>query len=66
MLMDEVQSKIAKQFRRLETALEQVDVRQLGKRDLEEIEMATNKLLAEFRSLYRQGQLKDIHDGLLH
>ena len=64
--LDEIQPEIVKQFRRLEAALEEVDVNQLRSRDLEEIEMATNKLLDEFRSLYRQGKLKSIYDGLLH
>ncbi len=64
--MDEVQPEIAQQFRRLEAALDQVDVTQLRNRDLEKIEMATNKLLSEFRSLYRQGKLRNIHDGLVH
>jgi site-specific recombinase len=66
LLMDEVQPEIAQQFRRLEVALDQVDVTQLRNRDLEKIEMATNKLLAEFRSLYRQGKLRNIHDGPVH
>ncbi len=64
--MDEVQPEITQQFRRLEAALEQVDVTQLRNRDLEKIEMATNKLLDEFRSLYRQGKLKNIYDGPVH
>ena len=63
---DEVQPEIAEQFHRLESALNQVDVSQLGNRDIEKIEMATNKLLEEFRSLYRQGKLKNIHDGPVH
>jgi hypothetical protein len=42
--MDEVQPEIAEQFRRLEAALEEVDVTQLKNSDLEKIEMATNKL----------------------
>ncbi len=66
LLMDEVQPEIAQQFRRLEAALDQVDVTQLGNRDLEKIEMATNKLLSEFRSLYHQGKLRNIHDGPVH
>ncbi len=66
LLMDEVQPEITQQFRRLEAALEQVDVTQLRNRDLEKIEMATNKLLDEFRSLYRQGKLKNIYDGPVH
>ena len=66
MVMDEVQPQIAGQFRRLAAALEQVDVQQLRKGDLEEIETATNNLLEEFRSLYRQGKLKSIYEGLLH
>ena len=33
---------------------------------LEKIEMATNRLLDEFRSLYRQGKLKSIHNGPVH
>ncbi len=66
LLMDEVQPEMVNQFRRLETALEQVDVTQLGNRDLEDIETATDKLLGDFRSLYRQGKLKNIYDGLLH
>ena len=66
LLMDEVQPEIVDQFQRLEAALEQVDVTQLRNRDLEDIEMATDKLLGEFRSLYRQGKLKNIYDGLLH
>jgi len=57
---------MAEQFRQLEASLEQVDVSRLKNRDLQEIEMATNKLLGEFRSLYRQGKLKNIYDGLLH
>jgi hypothetical protein len=64
--MDEVQPEIAEQFRRLEAALEEVDVTQLKNSDLEKIEMATNKLLGEFRSLYSQGKLKNIYDGLVH
>ena len=66
LLMDEIQPEIVKQFRRLEAALEEVDVNQLRSRDLEEIEIATNNLLDEFRCLYRQGKLKSIYDGLLH
>ena len=66
LLIDEVQPEIAKQFRRLEAALEQVDVAQLRSRDLEKIEKATNRLLDEFRSLYRRGKLKNIHDGFVH
>ncbi len=64
--MDAIQPEIVDQFQRLEVALEQVDVTQLRNRDLEDIEMATDKLLGEFRSLYRQGKLKNIYDGLLH
>ena len=66
LLMDEVQPEIVNQFQRLEAALEQVDVTQLRNRDLEDIETATDKLLGEFRSLYRQGKLKNIYNGLLH
>ena len=65
-LKDEIQPEIAEQFRRLEEALEQVDVNQLGNRDIEKIEMATNKLLDEFRSLYRQGKLRNIYEGPVH
>jgi len=64
--MGEVQPEMAEQFRQLEASLERVDVTRLKNRDLQEIEMATNKLLGEFRSLYRQGKLKNIYDGLLH
>jgi hypothetical protein len=64
--MGEVQPEMAEQFRQLEASLEQVDVTRLKNRDLHEIEMATNKLLGEFRSLYHQGKLKNIYDGLLH
>jgi hypothetical protein len=66
LLIDEVQPEIAQQFHRLETALDEVDAALLNQRDLERIEVATNKLLAEFRSLYRQGKLKNIHEGLMH
>ena len=66
LLSDEVQPEIAEQFHRLESALNQVDVSQLGNRDIDKIEMATNKLLEEFRSLYRQGKLKNIYDGPVH
>ena len=66
LLSDEVQPEIAEQFHRLESALSQVDVSQLGNRDIDKIEMATNKLLEEFRSLYRQGKLKNIYDGPVH
>ena len=37
LLMDEVQPEIAEQFRRLEAALEEVDVTQLKNSDLEKI-----------------------------
>lgn len=66
LLMEEVQPEIAEQFRRLEVALRQVDVVRLNYRDLEKIEMATNRLLDEFRSLYHQGKLKNIYDGPIH
>ena len=66
LLMEEMQPEIVEQFHRLESALEQVDVTQLTNRDLEKIESATNNLLAEFRSLYRQGKLKSILDGMVH
>ena len=66
LLSDEVQPEIAEQFHRLESALNQVDASELGNRDIEKIEMATNKLLEEFRSLYRQGKLKNIYDGPVH
>jgi hypothetical protein len=65
-LKEEIQPEIAEQFRRLEAALEEVDVNQLGNRDIEKIEMATNKLLDEFRSLYSQGKLKNIYEGPVH
>ena len=64
--MDDVQPEIVEQFRRLEEALDLVDVTKLNHRDLDKIEMATNRLLDEFRSLYRQGKLKNIHDGPVH
>jgi hypothetical protein len=64
--MDEVQPEVADQFRRLEAALELVDVTQLKNRDLEKIEMATNNLLSEFRGLYHQGRLKNIYDGFVN
>jgi len=64
--MGEVQPEMAEQFRQLEASLEQVDVTRLKNRDLQEIEMATNKLLGEYRSLYGQGKLQNIYDGLLH
>jgi len=66
LLKEEIQPEIAEQFRRLEEALEQVDVKQLGNRDIEKIEMATNKLLDEFRSLYLQGKLRNIYEGPVH
>ena len=66
LLEKEIQPEIAEQFRRLEEALEQVDVNQLGNRDMEKIEMATNNLLEEFRTLYSQGKFKNIYEGLLH
>ena len=66
LLMGEVQPETAEQFRQLEASLEQVDVTRLRNRDLQEIEMATNKLLGEYCSLYGQGKLKNIYDGLLH
>ncbi len=66
LLKEEIQPEIAEQFKRLEAALEQVDVNQLGNRDIEKIEMATNKLLDEFRSLYTEGKLRNIHEGPMH
>ena len=66
LLKEEIQPEIAEQFRRLEEALEQVDVNQLGNRDIEKIEIATNRLLDEFRSLYLQGKLRNIHEGPVH
>ena len=66
LLKEEIQPEIAEQFRRLESALEQVDVHQLGNRDMEKIEMATNNLLDEFRSLYDQGKLRNIYEGPVH
>lgn len=66
LLREEIQPEIAEQFRRLEAALEEVDINQLGNRDIEKIEMATNKLLDEFRSLYSQGKLRNIYEGPVH
>ena len=66
LLQEEIQPEITEQFRRLEAALEQVDVNQLVNRDMEKIEMATNNLLEEFRSLYNQGKLKNIYEGPVH
>jgi chromosome segregation ATPase len=66
LLKEEIQPEIAEQFRRLEAALEQVDVNELGNRDIEKIETATNKLLDEFRSLYSQGKLGNIYQGPMH
>jgi hypothetical protein len=63
---EELRPELIEQFRRLGEALAQVDVSEIEGRDLEEIETATNKLLSEFRSLYLQGKLRNIHDGLLH
>ena len=66
LLKEEIQPEIAEQFKRLESALEQVDVHQLGNRDMEKIETATNNLLDEFRSLYDQGKLRNIYEGPVH
>jgi hypothetical protein len=66
LMQEEIQPEIAEQFRRLEAALEQVDVKQLENRDMEKIEMATNNLLEEFRSLYSQGKLRNIYEGPVH
>ena len=63
---EELRPEIALPFRRLGAALERVDVSQLDEPELEKIETATNKLLSEFRTLYLQGKLKNIHTGLLH
>jgi hypothetical protein len=63
---EELRPDLIEQFSRLGEALGQVDVSQVGERDLEKIETATNRLLSEFRSLYLQGKLKNIHDGFLH
>ena len=54
LLLGEVQPEMVEQFRQLEASLEQVDVTRLRNRDLQDIEMATNKLLGEFHSLYHQ------------
>jgi DNA-binding transcriptional regulator GbsR (MarR family) len=63
---EELQPELSEQFHRLGEALAEVDVSQVGERDLEKIETVTNKLLSEFRGLYLQGKLKNIHDGRLH
>jgi hypothetical protein len=63
---EELRPELIEQFRRLGEALAQVDVSEIEEGDLEKIEKATNKLLSEFRSLYLQGKLRNIHDGLLH
>jgi hypothetical protein len=63
---EELRPELAVPFRRLGEALARVDVSRLDERELEKIETATNKLLSEFRSLYLQGKLKNIHTGLLH
>lgn len=63
---EELRPELAVPFRHLGAALARVDVSQLDERELEKIETATNKLLSEFRSLYLQGKLKNIHNGLLH
>jgi ribosomal protein L29 len=63
---EELRPELAVPFRRLGAALARVDVSQLDERELEKIETATNKLLSELRSLYLQGKLKNIHNGLLH
>lgn len=63
---EELWPDLAVPFRRLGVALARADVSQLDERELERIETATNKLLSEFRTLYLQGKLKNIHTGLLH
>jgi hypothetical protein len=63
---EEFRPDLAVPFRRLGAALARVDISQLDERELEKIETATNKLLSEFRTLYLQGKLKNIHTGLLH
>ena len=63
---EELRPEIAVPFRRLGAALARVEISQLDERELERIETATNKLLSEFRTLYLQGKLKNIHTGLLH
>jgi len=64
--IEELRPELAVPVRRLGAALAEVDVSQLDERELEKIERATNKLLSEFRTLYLQGDLKNIHTGLLH
>jgi hypothetical protein len=66
LVMEEIQPKLAKQFRRLEAALKSVDITELDDHDLEKIERATNQLLSEFRGLYLQGKLENLHHGHLH
>ena len=63
---EELRPELVVQFRLLGEALAQVDAWEVNERELEKIETATNKLLSEFRSLYLQGKLKNIHNGLLH
>ena len=63
---EELRPELAAPFRHLGAALARVDVSQLDERELAKIETATNKLLSEFRNLYLQGKLKNIHNGLLH
>jgi chaperonin cofactor prefoldin len=63
---EELRPELTEQFRRLGEALAEVDVSQVDDKGLEKIETATNRLLAEFRSLYLQGKLKNIHEGFLH
>jgi hypothetical protein len=63
---EELRPEIAVPFRRLRAALARVDVSQLDERELAKIETATNELLSAFRTLYLQGELKNIHTGLLH
>ena len=63
---EDLRPELAVPFRRVEAALARVDVSRLNEQELKKIETATNKLLSEFRPLYLQGNLKNIHTGLLH
>ncbi|MBW1981893.1 MAG: hypothetical protein JRJ12_11800 [Deltaproteobacteria bacterium] len=63
---EQLDPAVASRFRELQRALQKVDVAQLRERDMQKIEKATNKLLADFRSLYLVGKLKNIHEGFLH
>jgi hypothetical protein len=61
-----INSEIVQQFERLKESLPYVTDENVDEKDIAQIEEATNRLLAEIRVVYEEGEIPSLYEGDKH